>query len=145
MFKFFHHLLNPHCPDCEHQLECPSCEMLQKQLDIANYEKRQFLEAILNASKPRVEVTNTPPDIKLNEVVNKFTPWRVRQQQLEAEDRQKAIILKQKMNEMDAVEKSNETTKVKEEPTQEVDVEISELEKEMGLAEAEREANGNQI
>jgi len=95
MFKWLHHLLNPHCSDCQlaaaENKVCVSCETLKMQLSIANIERRQMLESILAMSKP-TEVQSAPPQINLKEAPKPIS-WNVRKQMLEAEDRKQAIVL----------------------------------------------------
>jgi hypothetical protein len=74
-------------------LICKSCETLKNQLDIANYEKKQLLESILQSDTHRTashtqSEASAPQQIKPHSI-----PWAVRKQMLEAEDRQKARIL----------------------------------------------------
>jgi len=82
---------------------CASCETLRLQLEIANYEKRQMLDTILSFTKP--------PEIRLPEtkeiepVIPKAVPWAVRRQMLEAEDKERARIMKQKQEEIAELEK----------------------------------------
>lgn len=123
MFKWLHHLLNPHCPDCisdrEEALVCKSCDILQKQLDIVNHEKRQLIDRLLNPSN----VTTVASDIKVEteSLKSKHIPWRVKQQMLEADDREKARLMRQFAESKD--------TKIPEQIT------IESLEKELGLIE----------
>jgi hypothetical protein len=44
--KFFHHLLEPHCPICEEKNECQSCDVLREQLYIERETNRKLLEVI---------------------------------------------------------------------------------------------------
>jgi len=67
---------------------CASCETLKQQLEIANYEKQQLLNRILEkpeAPAPTVAPNITPP---------RMIPWNVRRQMLEREDREKARALR---------------------------------------------------
>jgi hypothetical protein len=120
MFKWIHHLLEPHCEQCKAELEeqkvCASCEVLRHQLEIANYEKKQVLQALLDSSKPvqpeeRVQVN--PESLKPRAI-----PWMVRKQMLEAEDKEKAkvIVRNRKLQE------------------QAKDNSVNELEKELGVS-----------
>ena len=117
MLKFLHKIWNPHCPDCAAEASdkkvCPSCETLTAQLAIANVEKRQLLEAILDPLK-RVAETN-PVQVDMKELRAKTATWNVRRQMLEQEDRKTAAILRSKMN---------------------VQQQVNELEKELGIEEA---------
>lgn len=80
---------------------CDSCETLRHQLEIANYEKKQLLERILEKPEPvKDPVRNETPML-----VPRNVPWNVRRQMLEAEDRAKAKLMK------DAPKPDNETEK----------------------------------
>lgn len=91
---------------------CKSCETLKAQLEISNYEKKQLLERILE--KPVVE-KNEPP-VQVTRPHN--IPWNVRKQMMEAEDRERARIMREAPKPL--------TT--------------DELEKELDIATTEREA-----
>lgn len=123
MIQFFHHLFNPHCPDCARERQeshiCLSCETLKDQLARVNDEKKQLLDSILEANKPVVEQPRT--DDK-ESIQSKFVPWRIRQATLEAEDRQRAGLLKKKQEEMKSIPK----------------VDTSDLEKELEIVQEER-------
>lgn len=91
MFKFFHHLFNPHCPDCSLEKECRTCDTLRSLLESERFEKKELLKQLLDLTKPIVEVThesNIPQPLKPH-----FTPWRVKQAELEEADRVKARIM----------------------------------------------------
>lgn len=74
----------------ENRLHCKSCETLRLELDRCNREKSQLLSNLI-APKPE-EPKREPPlvtaPLKLG------TPWIVKQRMLEAEDRQKAKIIR---------------------------------------------------
>lgn len=91
--NWLHRLLHPHCPDCAHERECPSCDVLREQLNLANTEKQRLLDLILEKNRPEIPVPQLVPQpiSKTN-----YMPWKVRQQLLEEEDRQKARILREK-------------------------------------------------
>ena len=94
LLKLIHHLLNPHCPDClneRHESKiCQSCETLEKQLEISNFEKRELLNKLLKEPEPIV-----PTELPKAYTMPKTIPWRVRQQMLEREDREKARLMRQ--------------------------------------------------
>lgn len=121
MSNFLHRWLNPHCVDCNAERQesklCMSCETLKDQLARVNDEKKQLLESILE--KPKEE---EPRILEKEEIQSKYVPWRVRQAALEAEDRQKAMLLKKKQEELKGTPK----------------VDTSELEKELEIVEKER-------
>lgn len=93
MTNFFHRLFNPHCSSCyENEKDnkiCQSCETLKTQLDISNFEKKQLLERLLNPIQPE-----KPEPVEYEPIPNKNVPWNVRRQMLEAEDREKAKLMR---------------------------------------------------
>lgn len=77
---------------------CSTCEVLRTQLDESNRERRELLNRILDKGKPEplpTEVEEQKP------IQPQFIPWRVRQQMLEAEDRKKAELMRQKNEELE--------------------------------------------
>jgi hypothetical protein len=68
---------------------CESCETLKKQLEIANFEKKQLLDRLLE--KPPVEERK---EIPISIPRPKTIPWIVKKQILEAEDRERAKLLR---------------------------------------------------
>lgn len=115
--KWFHHLLNPHCRECyEERTEskvCESCETLKVQLSIANAEKRQLLDSILEKPTPQIEIEHTRKPIQIPEDLKaRQMTWNVYRQMLEAEDREKAKILRKQAE----------------------DKRVAELEKELGVS-----------
>jgi len=126
--NWIHRLLNPHCEHClrERELEreerkenkiCESCETLKKQLEIANHNNDRLMARLLD--KPEPIVNQAPVEISRPKTI----PWRVKQQMLEAEDRQRAIALRS-AGKPDAPAPSTE-----------------ELEKELGVEDALRSSN----
>jgi hypothetical protein len=81
---------------------CQTCEVLRQALDESNRERRELLNRLL--TKDQVEPPSTTKE-ELTPIKPQFTPWRVRQEMLEAEDRQKARIMKEKEKEIDELEK----------------------------------------
>ena len=80
---------------------CEACEILRTQLDESNRERKDLLHRLLDKDKPE------PLPAKLEEmepIKPAFTPWRVRQQMLEAEDREKARLLKDRTTEIEKLE-----------------------------------------
>lgn len=88
---------------------CAVCEVLRSQLDESTIERKELLARLL-------EQKSEPPPVAQQEefkpIKPQFIPWRVRQQMLEAEDRKKHQLMKDKQEEMQ---------------------EISNLEKELGV------------
>lgn len=93
MTNFFHRLFNPHCPHCieeyERDLVCPSCEILKQQLELMTLQNNKLLDRI--TEKPQPEAVREPPQITMPRNI----PWGVRRQMLEAEDREKARLMRE--------------------------------------------------
>lgn len=121
MINFIHRFLNPHCPDCIQASECKSCETLRFALEQAIYEKKLLLLDKL------IHPVNEPESVQqeIKSINRGTTPWRVRQQILESEDREKAKILR--ANQAQNRDKEREES-------------INELEKEIGILESENNA-----
>jgi len=97
---------------------CQSCETLRQQLEFSNYEKTQLLNKLLKEPEPEPKPAPAPEITR-----PKSIPWHVRRQLLEAEDRVKAQRLR------DVAKPDAEVAKVSTE----------DLEKELKIAEQERE------
>jgi hypothetical protein len=95
---------------------CQSCETLREQLSLERQTNSKLMDRLLE--KPEKPV-DTPPVMNTRPLLNRHTPWRVRQQLLETEDRERA-------------------NKLKDAPRPATDV--NELEKELNIASAERAA-----
>lgn len=80
---------------------CPTCEVLREQLEIANHERRELLRSLLHKEEPKEE----EPNKELEPIKPKFITWSARRQMLEAEDRKKAQLMKEKQDELAALEK----------------------------------------
>ncbi len=106
-----------------HRIEkvCESCETLKSQLATVNHEKQLLLNRIMEKPEIVPERTIAPPMQNVGPRLH--TPWRVRQQMLEAEDRAAARAKA-------AAAKPDNT------PT---DTEMKEFEAEVANAEATRE------
>lgn len=81
---------------------CDTCELLREQLHKSDAERKELLHRLLDPAKAE------PPSTSIEEhipVTPPFTPWRVKQQMLEAEDRQKAKILRDRSREIADLEK----------------------------------------
>jgi hypothetical protein len=83
--NFWHRLLNPHCPDCEKERICQSCETLRLQLDIANKEKERLLQSIIQLNKPLEMIQEK---LELEPIKSRYTPWAVKREMLEREAKQ---------------------------------------------------------
>jgi hypothetical protein len=118
--QWIHHLLNPHCSHCKEEAVdsqvCESCEILKQQLEIANFEKRQLLQAVLDNAKSN----NQPSTVEVNyeQIKPKMATWAMRKQMLEAEDRKQAELMKRSSITEDIVVN---------------DAEIEALEKQLGI------------
>ena len=74
---------------------CQTCETLKIQVEQLRLDNEKLLERILE--KPSVvESKPADNDLKPIKTSSRFTPWSVRQQMLEAEDRQTAKLMKNK-------------------------------------------------
>ena len=102
----------------QEELVCQSCETLKQQLEIANYEKQKLLDRILE--KPELPKETEPPKITRPHSI----PWAARRQILEQEDREKARAMRNA-----ATPDSSHVT-----------LDVSDLEKELGVAQQAREA-----
>lgn len=74
------------------EVPCQNCEILKEQLAFANYDRKMLLEHFVRAAMP--EKTETAP-INIENLAPIRThgkPWRVRQQELERESRQRASL-----------------------------------------------------
>ncbi len=102
--NWFHHLTDPHCPDCIEV--CETCEVLKKELEIERSEKQKLLQVILDFNKPPVQVTKEEiPDLK--PIGNRLS-WTARRQLLEQEDLRKSELEKSKVLEIAESKKSVE-------------------------------------
>lgn len=73
---------------------CESCENLKFELAQVRLENSRLLDHILAKPVPEPEVKQE----FIKPVLPNMIPWRVRQQMLEAEDRQKARLMKEHTN-----------------------------------------------
>lgn len=87
---------------------CKNCEVLMRQLEISNEEKRKLLNSILEFSKPIQPIISDKEEEKPVKPANLTTAknWRVQAALLEEEDRQKAQLMARKQQEeLDKLEK----------------------------------------
>jgi len=82
---------------------CEACEILRAQLDESSRERKDLLNRLLDRDK--IEPPTITPVEEYQPIKPQYTPWRVRQQMLEAEDRKQAALLKDKMKEIEDLEK----------------------------------------
>ena len=81
---------------------CETCEVLRIQLEKSERERVDLLHRLINKEEkpePPVEMGDMQP------VKPQYIPWRIKQQMLEAEDRRRAEILKNREKEIDDLEK----------------------------------------
>jgi hypothetical protein len=83
-------------------LSCLTCEVLRDQLDKSEGERRELLTRLLEKDKPEPSPVQT---VEPKAIQPQFIPWRVKQQMLEAEDRQRAKLVKDKAKEIEDLEK----------------------------------------
>lgn len=102
MFKWLHHLFNPHCTVCASENRCKSCDLLATALEQERYRVKQLTDHIFELNTPKeVIAEREPPDKKPVQTIK--TPWHLRKQMLEHEDRLLAKTLKdQKLKEQQA-------------------------------------------
>lgn len=95
---------------------CETCEVLRAQLTHSEQERRDLLVRLLDRAEP----PSSPSIIKeeYQPIKPQFTPWRVRQQMLEAEDRKQAQLMREKQKEMTSTP---------------ITASVNELEKELGV------------
>lgn len=77
--------------------ECPTCESLRTQLERVQAENTRLMNHIINP--PKLEGRTEAPETPLP-IPPKTLPWNIRRQMLEAEDRRKAEILRQREQEL---------------------------------------------
>ena len=79
--------------------ECPTCESLRTQLERVQAENARLMNHIINPPQPETptEAPQMPQPIPPRTV-----PWNIRRQMLEAEDREKAKILRRKEDELES-------------------------------------------
>lgn len=68
--------------------ECKGCEILQRQLDIANNEKKELLDTILSLVRP--EVIPPTPVKQQKSFAAAAVPWATKRRMLEQADAEKA-------------------------------------------------------
>jgi hypothetical protein len=81
---------------------CESCEILRMQLAESNAERKDLLHRLLDPKQAE------PPSIQSDEpvaITPQYVPWRVKQQMLEAEDRQKAKLIRDRTKEIADLER----------------------------------------
>lgn len=124
--KWFHHLFNPHCPDCVEADRCESCEVFRQLLESERHEKNKLIDQIIELTKPE-QVIEVKKSVDDKIPINANMTWKVRRQILEQEDRTRAKVLaEQKLNQIKPL-----TTE--------------ELEEQLGISDSDRENNAQRI
>lgn len=115
--SWLHHLLEPHCIECQRAAEeskvCASCETLKLQIAIANAEKQALLETIVSFARPAEHQAS--PQVEPEHLRPKVMTWNVRRQMLEAEDRKKAQVIQENKKRDEAIAKLEKETGIEEE------------------------------
>jgi hypothetical protein len=110
MWKWLHHLLDPHCEECN---RCPTCEVLKQQVETERIFNKVLLDKLTEKdAQIEPQVAPVPPS-----AMPRTLTWRVRRQMLEADDRKAAALKIQK--------------------EQELQQQVTELEKEVGIVNAD--------
>jgi hypothetical protein len=91
-------------------MPCETCEVLREQLHKSEAERREILHRLLDKDTPEPLVKESEEPIPIKP---QFTPWRVRQQMLEQEDRKQAQLLKNRTEEINELEKELEINATK--------------------------------
>lgn len=99
-------------------VQCASCEVLKVELAAERREKQMLLNRILNPNDQTQPANENRPE----PVLSKHIPWRVKQQELEAQDRAVASRIKKEFDD-----------KI---PTAKVSENIAKMEREMGISDA---------
>lgn len=90
------HLFAVHCEECNHAKECKNCEVLRSLLETEKYEKQQLFIKLFDAqNKPEEEPELDIDYSRLKEISRKYQPWKMRQQLLQDEDREKARAIRE--------------------------------------------------
>lgn len=106
MFKWLHHLLNPHCSECRDEEICESCETLRSELIVVRAQNESLIKTILEIVNPKPIAQSA--DSKTPVPVTGQMTWRMRQQLLEAGDRERAKVLREQKAENVESTKSTE-------------------------------------
>ncbi len=83
-------------------MPCETCEILREQLHQSEAERRELLHRLLDKDNPEPSPVEKEEPIPIQPA---YTPWRVRREMLEAEDRKQAQLIKQRSKEISELEK----------------------------------------
>jgi hypothetical protein len=84
-------------------IPCATCEVLREPLANSELERRELLHKLLDKDKAEPPAAAGAEEMK--PIQPQFIPWRVRQQMLEGEDRQRAKLTADKKREIESLEK----------------------------------------
>lgn len=87
----------PYCEACD-ALDA-TIEILKQQLECERFENRELIRSLMSLYKPQVE-ERAPSSIGIDPIKPRSIPWVVKRETLEAEDRVKAQLLRDKATEM---------------------------------------------
>ena len=101
MFKWLHHLFNPHCPDCE--VHCKSCETLLQQLEIERQRNNLLLDRVTGRNQVSIPVADNTPEEDFKPIrtsKRRFQPYAARQQIMEQQDLKTLNTLQERWREI---------------------------------------------
>ena len=110
---------------------CISCESLKQQVEILQHNNNELLQGLLAAGRPSPEPRQNLDNLK--PMMPRRLPWAQKRQMLEAEDRHRASLLRDKQKEM------NPTPPV----ASVASTTLEELEQEVGVVDASEERETN--
>ena len=109
MFKFFHHLFNPHCPDCIveelRKKECNSCDTLRMEIGRLQDQNDKLLSELIT---PKQEIIKEVDTSELIPIQPRRVPQSVLREQYEREDRRLAEKLRKEAPKPDKIDKEKE-------------------------------------
>ena len=151
MIKWFHHLFNPHCPECKLEKEdskiCASCESLKSEIAYLRAENQKLIDRLTESSKEEIRVEEPQVPV-IPQMLRR--PWGVVRQELEKAERNKAAQIRaQKEREINEANQRHQVlVENAKESIQQIDNsfaksrvvgedKISDLEKELGVVHAD--------
>jgi hypothetical protein len=111
---------------------CPTCEVLQIQLENEQRQNKFLLERLLAKDAPTGVPAEPPVNLEdMKPIGSQFVPWRVRQAHFEQEDKAKAEVLRKNREEVELAKKKlvNAPTVAQQQAS------IEKLESELGIKE----------
>ena len=106
---------------------CETCDALKIQVEQLRYDNNAMLNRLMEKPEPTEQVAPSPVDFKPIRTTRHMS-WPVKRQMLEAEDREKAKLLKNAPKPADAVTEAKE---------------LAALEEEVGIAAKDRESQAS--